>query len=845
MGEVIVYFEDKEVSRHPIGEEPLFIGRGIEDGLVLADNVVSKRHAVLIEKGGSAGLRDLDSSNGTFVNESRITGSVRLADGDVIRIGSYSLRYHAKSLVPAGGIIEPSPSSGASPPVGDFDPGAPTAKLTIEPDFSSDHAAPSGKSVEAPDESLVGEFIEASASEEIETPSGADRCEPLEVPDSLQKIIQARLSIWSELDKLEDERKVILEEETPESVQTELRRQRRELQELLTADRAATNIQKRMERFLAHQAKVEAGEAEEHPASMVRSMDLANRQWNLFVRREEAFSDLLQETSPIASEEPLYESLQRRGIDSRKLFACAIYCLALGGISNKKSGERKRLRMQRSALDQQSSGFFNRIRGKSEELKDKAGSFQSTEDGLARILSHVGREIQAMEKEMVAEFWQVYEQVAISFVSKDISGEEQVTLRAFLRYGLLGRQPWFLPGDVVEHLVRDSAESVTTAWDFSSQAQHILYADEYIEAVARGDCTPSIDENIELNLRNTSVWKGDRAWRRLVHYRAHDAVLQEAAKALEIRIGELRKAQDAMELERGKLARSAPDYKKRHAELAQDIQRRKVEAARFERAVDKIKSDYLPKLYESREDARSRLAASGAPPSVEDLVRREVAGIHRLCRLCSNLKDRFLPFTLRDSYRLETGVVNSREVMLQEMEKLEECDPGMFIEPLIRVKQKRHRIPLRYAPAMLISPACGFMGYSWNPRTSGEIGRLGLPGYFPRSGLRERLLYNLFADFVWDTSRAKAGVDLLTSETLVASYASVRWDYRKRGREAREKAGIFNEDNDRKNWRRHYEMYMSSARDGGKKLFFRNCECYEQVMLKYMDLPEGVDRLYH
>ena len=98
------------------------------------------------------------------------------------------------------------------------------------------------------------------------------------------------------------------------------------------------------------------------------------------------------------------------------------------------------------------------------------------------------------------------------------------------------------------------------------------------------------------------------------------------------------------------------------------------------------------------------------------------------------------------------------------------------------------------------------------------------------------------ADFRFDTSKEDAGVDLLTSETLVAAYATVRWDYRKRSKEIREKAAIYNEENDRKNWRRHYALHISSALDGGKKLFFKCPEVYEAVC-KHMGLPAGVDKL--
>jgi hypothetical protein len=76
----------------------------------------------------------------------------------------------------------------------------------------------------------------------------------------------------------------------------------------------------------------------------------------------------------------------------------------------------------------------------------------------------------------------------------------------------------------------------------------------------------------------------------------------------------------------------------------------------------------------------------------------------------------------------------------------------------------------------------------------------------------------------------------------VAAYATVRWNWRKKPRDQREKAAIYNEENDRANWRRHYELLVSSALDGGKKLFFKNPDVYEAV-LKYMGLPDGVEPL--
>jgi pSer/pThr/pTyr-binding forkhead associated (FHA) protein len=57
------------------------------------DNVaVSKKHCEFVNKGGNYVIRDLGSSNGTFIGSEKITEHP-LKDGDEIVIGSYSLRF--------------------------------------------------------------------------------------------------------------------------------------------------------------------------------------------------------------------------------------------------------------------------------------------------------------------------------------------------------------------------------------------------------------------------------------------------------------------------------------------------------------------------------------------------------------------------------------------------------------------------------------------------------------------------------------------------------------------------------------------------------------------------------
>jgi pSer/pThr/pTyr-binding forkhead associated (FHA) protein len=79
------------------------LGRAPDNDLVLTDSTVSQHHAEIGFDNGRAFLRDLGSSNGTFVEGSRVNG-VRLSDGSRIRLGQVELVYRegagAHSVLP-------------------------------------------------------------------------------------------------------------------------------------------------------------------------------------------------------------------------------------------------------------------------------------------------------------------------------------------------------------------------------------------------------------------------------------------------------------------------------------------------------------------------------------------------------------------------------------------------------------------------------------------------------------------------------------------------------------------------------------------------------------------------
>jgi predicted component of type VI protein secretion system len=115
------------------------LGREAGSDIVLEDPQVSRHHARLTLQAGGYVIEDLGSTNGTFINEQRLTGAQPINPGDRLRLGdnvvlsvSGSLDVgetvvghgQAPTLPPSFGTPPPPPSSfGAPPPPPSF--GAP------------------------------------------------------------------------------------------------------------------------------------------------------------------------------------------------------------------------------------------------------------------------------------------------------------------------------------------------------------------------------------------------------------------------------------------------------------------------------------------------------------------------------------------------------------------------------------------------------------------------------------------------------------------------------------------------------------------------------------------------
>jgi len=94
LSEPIPYLTDNTGQKHQLTKDENRIGRSVDSQIVITSKRVSREHAVISPAGRSWMLDDLNSANGTFLNEERVLAPVVIRDGDKISIGDVEFTFH-------------------------------------------------------------------------------------------------------------------------------------------------------------------------------------------------------------------------------------------------------------------------------------------------------------------------------------------------------------------------------------------------------------------------------------------------------------------------------------------------------------------------------------------------------------------------------------------------------------------------------------------------------------------------------------------------------------------------------------------------------------------------------
>ncbi|HWD21413.1 MAG TPA: FHA domain-containing protein [Verrucomicrobiae bacterium] len=92
MARLVLLSEGMTGKTHELKVEKTTVGRVDDNTFAIPDGSVSSHHCEIILRSGAVIVRDLNSTNGTFINGAQITGEASVKPGQILRLGQVEMR---------------------------------------------------------------------------------------------------------------------------------------------------------------------------------------------------------------------------------------------------------------------------------------------------------------------------------------------------------------------------------------------------------------------------------------------------------------------------------------------------------------------------------------------------------------------------------------------------------------------------------------------------------------------------------------------------------------------------------------------------------------------------------
>jgi pSer/pThr/pTyr-binding forkhead associated (FHA) protein len=105
MVKLVVLNEGMTGRAHELKADKTTIGRVEDNTFPIAEPSVSSHHCEVLLRGADVVVKDLESTNGTYINGDRITESV-LKPGQILRLGQIEMRLETDAAQPAKKAVD-------------------------------------------------------------------------------------------------------------------------------------------------------------------------------------------------------------------------------------------------------------------------------------------------------------------------------------------------------------------------------------------------------------------------------------------------------------------------------------------------------------------------------------------------------------------------------------------------------------------------------------------------------------------------------------------------------------------------------------------------------------------
>jgi pSer/pThr/pTyr-binding forkhead associated (FHA) protein len=101
MARLVILSEGLTGTAHELAVDKTTIGRVDDNTFAIAESSVSSHHCEVLLRGAEIIVRDLNSTNGTFINGNQVSGEAALKPGQILRLGQIEMRLEDANAKPA------------------------------------------------------------------------------------------------------------------------------------------------------------------------------------------------------------------------------------------------------------------------------------------------------------------------------------------------------------------------------------------------------------------------------------------------------------------------------------------------------------------------------------------------------------------------------------------------------------------------------------------------------------------------------------------------------------------------------------------------------------------------
>jgi pSer/pThr/pTyr-binding forkhead associated (FHA) protein len=107
MAKLVILSQGLTGKTHELKVDKTTIGRVEDNTFPIVEPSISSHHCEILLRGSDVVVKDLNSTNGTFINGDKITGEAVLKPGQILRLGQIELRLETDAPAGPAGAKKP------------------------------------------------------------------------------------------------------------------------------------------------------------------------------------------------------------------------------------------------------------------------------------------------------------------------------------------------------------------------------------------------------------------------------------------------------------------------------------------------------------------------------------------------------------------------------------------------------------------------------------------------------------------------------------------------------------------------------------------------------------------